>query len=105
MDYVTVVKSTAASEDELKLCHSSDYIAFLKTVNDCDDLEKYYDEQDEYGLGYDCPIIEKIYDFSTLIAGGSLTAARCLMNEQCKVAVNWFGGWHHAQRYFSNILS
>lgn len=99
MEHVNVKKSTPATEDDLKLCHSGSYVDFLKKVSKSDDLDKFYDEQEEYGLGYDCPILDRMFDFASAIAGGSLTAASCLTNKECKVAINWFGGWHHAQRF------
>jgi acetoin utilization deacetylase AcuC-like enzyme len=48
--------------------------------------------------GYDCPLIEGIYRFVETIAGASITAAQVLVNGMARVAINWCGGWHHAQR-------
>ncbi|KAJ3658656.1 hypothetical protein Zmor_010382 [Zophobas morio] len=93
-----IVQSLDATEEELKLFHSSDFIDFMKRINDSDEFEKYEDEQEEFGLGYDCPILDKHYDFVKTLAGGSLTAAKILARGKCHVAINWFGGWHHAQR-------
>jgi histone deacetylase 8 len=95
-----VVQSLDATEDELKLFHSSSYIDFLKSVNDTDDFDENGEEQDEFGLGYDCPLLERTYDFVKTVAGGSLTAAKLLAKSKCEIAINWFGGWHHAQRYY-----
>jgi histone deacetylase 8 len=47
---------------------------------------------------YDCPLIEGIYRFVQAIAGASITAAQVLVNGLARVAINWNGGWHHAQR-------
>ncbi|KAJ8922638.1 hypothetical protein NQ315_007670 [Exocentrus adspersus] len=93
-----VVKSLDATEDELKSFHSSAYIDFLKKVNDLEDFDEFEEEQLEYGLAYDCPILERSYDLVKVIAGGTVSAAKLLAREKCKVAINWFGGWHHAQR-------
>lgn len=38
------------------------------------------------------------------IAGGSLTAASELMSNKTRIAINWCGGWHHAQRFYKNII-
>lgn len=38
-----------------------------------------------------------LFGFSKMMAGGSLTAANELI-AGASVAVNWCGGWHHAQR-------
>lgn len=48
--------------------------------------------------GYDCPLIERIYGFVETIAGASITAAQVLVDGLARVAINWCGGWHHAQR-------
>jgi acetoin utilization deacetylase AcuC-like enzyme len=48
---------------------------------------------------YDCPLIEGIYGFAQTIAGASITAAQALVNGLARVAINWNGGWHHAQRW------
>lgn len=73
----------------------------MKQTNnyDYDDLEEFEDEQEEFGLGYDCPLIERNFDFICTIAGSSLTATKLLTHCDYQVVVNWFGGWHHAQRY------
>jgi len=47
---------------------------------------------------YDCPLIEGIYRFAQTIAGASITAAQVLVDGLARVAINWCGGWHHAQR-------
>jgi len=47
---------------------------------------------------FDCPLIERIYGFVETIAGASITAAQVLVDGLARVAVNWCGGWHHAQR-------
>lgn len=65
---------------------------------DNEDSEEYEEELLEFGLGYDCPLIEKTYDFVKAIGGSSLTAAKWLVENKCNVSINWFGGWHHAQR-------
>ncbi|XP_044255540.1 histone deacetylase 8-like isoform X2 [Tribolium madens] len=97
-DKVLTVQSRDATEDELKLFHSSSYINFLKKVNHLDSYEDYDEEQHEFGLGYDCPILKNNYDFIKTIAGGSITAAKVLCRTDYKIVINWFGGWHHAQR-------
>jgi histone deacetylase 8 len=49
-------------------------------------------------IEYDCPLIEGIYRFAQIIAGASITAAQVLVSGLARVAINWNGGWHHAQR-------
>ena len=49
-------------------------------------------------IGYDCPLFEGIYDYASWMAGASLAAARCLAKGETQVAINWYGGWHHAMK-------
>ena len=32
------------------------------------------------------------------MAGASLAAARCVAKGEAQVAINWYGGWHHAMK-------
>lgn len=48
--------------------------------------------------GYDCPVVEGIFDYAAAVGGATLTAAQCLLDQKCEVAINWAGGWHHAKK-------
>lgn len=48
--------------------------------------------------GYDCPVVEGIFDYAAAVGGATLTAAQCLLDQKCDVAINWAGGWHHAKK-------
>ncbi|XP_026314256.1 histone deacetylase 8-like isoform X2 [Hyposmocoma kahamanoa] len=56
-------------------------------------------QDEEYGIGYDCPPVSNMFELISSIAGGSITAAKCLVMDIADVAINWCGGWHHAQRF------
>ena len=47
---------------------------------------------------FDCPVFEDLYDCVCQVAGGSLTAANCIISNTADIAINWCGGWHHAKR-------
>ena len=49
-------------------------------------------------IGYDCPILENLYDFVSIIAISSINAAKALNSGLVDTCVNFCGGWHHAQR-------
>lgn len=100
--------SRLATDDELRLFHSESYIEFIKKHNagslienedsdDCSDDEEVSEEQLEFGLGYDCPKLPRMYDFVKTIGGGTLTAVDSLL-EGSEIVINWCGGWHHGQR-------
>ena len=86
---VRAVPLTPASVQDLLVFHSKDYIEFLASPVE--------GEEEQYGLGYDCPLLPDLQQWARVVAGGSLTAASHL-NRGARVAINWCGGWHHAQR-------
>jgi len=49
---------------------------------------------------FDCPLFDDLYDCVRHVAGGSLTAANCIISDTADIAINWCGGWHHAKRCF-----
>ena len=44
-------------------------------------------------------MFDDLFSCMSVVAGGTLTAAEMLNKKECNVAINWQGGWHHAQRY------
>ena len=46
---------------------------------------------------YDCPLFEGLSEFVLATAASSLTAAE-VVGRLGGVAINWYGGWHHAHR-------
>lgn len=56
-----------------------------------------------YFAGYDCPPLDGIFDYCSAIGGSTISAARALLNGTVDIAINWFGGWHHAQRCFIQL--
>ncbi|XP_077282936.1 histone deacetylase 8-like [Arctopsyche grandis] len=97
LKYMNIIPSVKATPEDLQLFHSSSFVKCMKESNDLD-LDDVNEEQIEFGLGYDCPPFENIFETILTIAGGSLTAASRLVSEDTKIAINWCGGWHHAQR-------
>uniref|UniRef100_A0A8D9ASA8 Histone deacetylase 8 n=1 Tax=Cacopsylla melanoneura TaxID=428564 RepID=A0A8D9ASA8_9HEMI len=90
---MTVIKSVPATYEELTEFHSSLYIDTIK------DLESQTEEDlEEFGLTGDCPVLDEMYKFISYVGGGSLTAAKGLISGKYNLAINWCGGWHHAQR-------
>lgn len=97
-----------ATDDELRLFHSESYIEFIKnhnagstketeTSDDSSDGDEVSEEQLEFGLGYDCPKLPRMYDFVRTIAGATLSAVESLLGGST-IVINWCGGWHHGQR-------
>ncbi|XP_023226182.1 histone deacetylase 8-like isoform X1 [Centruroides sculpturatus] len=100
LESITILKPCQATEEELKSFHTEEYVEFLKKIEDISDLEKedLLNMCEQFGLDYDCPVVNKHYTMVTWQAGGTLTAARALLNSNCTISVNWEGGWHHAKK-------
>ncbi|BET00655.1 Hypothetical protein NTJ_13473 [Nesidiocoris tenuis] len=93
---MAILKPVPATDEELCTFHSSDYINYLAEIN-----SSYTPDDDvalEFGLGYDCPPLDGVMDYCRTVAGATLTAAKALNTGDVNIAINWFGGWHHAQR-------
>uniref|UniRef100_A0A8D8GRB9 Histone deacetylase n=2 Tax=Culex pipiens TaxID=7175 RepID=A0A8D8GRB9_CULPI len=99
LDKCYTVNPPKCSSSDLLIFHSSDYVECLKrsNQNQVDDLNEVTEELEEFGIAYDCPLIERIYDFVTQVAGSTVAAVDAVLNG-AKFAINWSGGWHHAQR-------
>ncbi|XP_046384410.1 histone deacetylase 8-like [Ischnura elegans] len=96
--FMQVFPVKPASREDLITFHSQSYVDFLIEADEWSDYENREEDQEEYGLGYDCPLFTKVYKFASLVAGGSLTGAQLLVDGDADIAINWCGGWHHAQR-------
>ena len=106
----------------LKTFHSQEYLDHLKELSNEGDEEKVlFDCEEDFGIGkgswieirsleeslsraifycqgYDCPLVEDLFDFCCTVAGASITAAHLININKFKYVINWFGGWHHAKR-------
>ena len=96
---VEILSPALATYEDLISFHDSTFVNYLREMNSAVDEEDDLDEEGEdFGLMYDCPPVKRIYEFVLRTVGASLSAARSLTSGRCGVAINWFGGWHHAQR-------
>ncbi|XP_063541419.1 histone deacetylase 8-like [Cydia strobilella] len=99
LQHVKVVRSKPAVDADLKRFHSDLYLNHLKTFTEIDDEYMTTNEDEELGIGYDCPPVSKMTELVSTLAGGTITAARCLTLGLTKTVLNWCGGWHHANRH------
>ena len=93
---ITFIPPESASAADLLLFHSADYVEALRSAHARS--EDGLLDLAEFGLCDDCAPFEEVWNYSTLIAGGSIVAAKKLMNDSCDIAVHWDGGRHHAHR-------
>uniref|UniRef100_A0A3B1ISE7 Histone deacetylase 8 n=1 Tax=Astyanax mexicanus TaxID=7994 RepID=A0A3B1ISE7_ASTMX len=96
LQYMRVVKPHMASLEEMAVFHTHSYLEHLHQISQNGDNDD--PQSGDFGLGYDCPIVEGIFDYAAAVGGATLTAAQCLLDGKCEVAINWAGGWHHAKK-------
>ncbi|XP_063288312.1 histone deacetylase 8 isoform X2 [Pelobates fuscus] len=96
LKYMRVVKPKVATMEEMAAFHTDSYLQHLRKVSEEGDNDE--PETLEYGLGYDCPITEGIYDYAAAVGGATITAAEQLNEGKTRIAFNWPGGWHHAKK-------
>ncbi|XP_072711154.1 histone deacetylase 8-like [Ciconia boyciana] len=82
--------------------HMDTYLQHLQKVSEEGDND--HPESVEYGLGYDCPATEGIFEYAATIGQSHhhhspvASAPSPLLDGKCKVAINWPGGWHHEKK-------
>ncbi len=77
--------------------HSDEYVDFLSRVTP-ETLEQMSGHGTRFLIGEDCPPFEGVFEFCSISAGGSLSAARRLVAGKADIAINWAGGLHHAKK-------
>ncbi|XP_063705171.1 histone deacetylase 8-like [Culicoides brevitarsis] len=107
---VTVKHPRRIAPSELLDFHSSDYVKYLKSLPTVDSSfnnssflsdtsdAAITDDDLEFGIGYDCPKIDNLLEFCLSLASGTISAAEAILTKEADIAINWCGGWHHAQR-------
>jgi acetoin utilization protein AcuC len=82
-----------AAEEELLLVHSRDYVEAVKKAS----FGKLPEDPALYNLGTeDNPIFSKMHQATSLVVGGTLQAARLVMEGAAVHVLNMAGGLHHA---------
>ena len=90
-DNVEILPVVAATDDELTLVHTADYVDAVRTAGTTlrADLA--------HGLGTaDDPLFAGMHEVTSLVAGATLAAARAVHEGRHEHAVNVAGGLHHA---------
>jgi acetoin utilization protein AcuC len=93
---VQLIPPRLASDDELQLIHTADYIAAVRQAGESGDC---WASVPRYCLGPgDNPIFPQMHEASAQVAGGSLDAAAFVMQGPDRHAFSIAGGLHHAMR-------
>ncbi|MCT2535006.1 acetoin utilization protein AcuC [Aquibacillus koreensis] len=91
-----ILEPRIATEEEIRLIHSSKYIQAVKKAGEGLLPEE---EAISYGLGTeDTPIFPNMHQAAAMLVGGTLTAVDAVMNGQSNHALNLGGGLHHGFR-------
>jgi len=92
---VRLLQPKGAGEEELARVHSHAYIEALARAN----AGEHFPSAFNWGLGFgDNPIFPGVWDWSRIVAGGSLLALEEVAEGRSDVAFHTGGGFHHAHR-------
>ncbi len=94
-----LVAPTPASEDELALWHTHDYIEAVRRLSEGD--SRIQARRYNFGPG-DNPVFPGMYESESLKAGATLQAARMVMAGNVGVAFSFAGGLHHAMASYAS---
>jgi acetoin utilization protein AcuC len=93
LDQIAVDKPNPARVEDLRPCHSLDYLEAISELSAGSPEVPYY----RFGFGSsDNPIFHGMWESSLLYTGASIDAAQALVDGRCRVAINLSGGLHHA---------
>lgn len=94
LDHVAVVAPEVATDGQLEMVHSPEFVAAVRRVS-ADPTT----EEPDRGLGTtDDPAFAGMHEAAARIAGGSFEAASRILDGSALHAVNFGGGMHHANR-------
>ncbi|KRZ86366.1 Histone deacetylase 1, partial [Trichinella sp. T8] len=86
-----VMKTEWASEDDLKVFHTNEYIEAIKVATKTKSKKR--------GGDADCPEFFGVLEYCCAVAGSSLSSARVMNARTSDIIINWNGGMHHAKSY------
>ncbi|HEY3347769.1 MAG TPA: acetoin utilization protein AcuC [Nitrospirota bacterium] len=90
---VSVVEMEPCTRKQAELVHNYVYLDTLANI----DYGYLPENLMKYGMGHgDCPAFKGVYEGSMLSTGGSVQAARLVVEGGARVAFNTSGGLHHA---------
>lgn len=95
--HMQVLRPARATPAVLTRFHTDEYIDFLQHCSP-ETVEALSLNGTRYLQGDDCPGFEGLYEFCTISAGGSVSAAAKLNQGSSDICINWGGGLHHAKK-------
>ncbi|PWN50768.1 hypothetical protein IE53DRAFT_386909 [Violaceomyces palustris] len=92
-----ILRPKRATKEQMTRFHTDEYIEFLSKVTP-ETVAELTSDGTRFLIGEDCPAFDGLFEFCTISAGGSLSAATRLNSGESDVAINWGGGLHHAKK-------
>ncbi|KAI0737848.1 histone deacetylase RPD3 [Daedaleopsis nitida] len=92
-----VLRPKRATAEMMTRFHTDEYVEFLSKVTH-DNARRLTYQGTRFLVGEDNPPFEGVFEFSSISAGGSIAAAKRLMEGEADIAINWAGGLHHAKK-------
>ncbi|CAE6459003.1 unnamed protein product [Rhizoctonia solani] len=92
-----VFRPRRASQLDMTRFHTDEYIDFLGKVSP-ETAEELTGNGTRFLVGEDNPAWDGLFEFCSISAGGSISAAQRLNSGAADIAINWAGGLHHAKK-------
>ncbi|KAK8897175.1 hypothetical protein M9Y10_015109 [Tritrichomonas musculus] len=92
-----VLSPHRATPAEMMQFHTEEYINFLQMATP-ENIQSQPGLYDKFNISEDSPIFDGLFEFCSISAGGSISAAQELNSGRAKIAINWAGGLHHAKK-------
>ncbi|KAF9255973.1 histone deacetylase RPD3 [Marasmius fiardii PR-910] len=92
-----IIKPKRATPEAMTSFHTDEYIHFLNRVTP-ETAEELTYHGTRFLVGDDNPAFEGVFEFCSISAGGSISAANRIASGAADIAINWAGGLHHAKK-------
>lgn len=97
LEKMHVLRPKRATPEVMTAFHTDEYIHFLNRVTP-ETAEELTYHGTRFLMGEDNPAFEGVFEFCSISAGGSISAAQRIASGAADIAINWAGGLHHAKK-------
>lgn len=97
LDKMHVLRPKRATPEVMTAFHTDEYIHFLNRVTP-ETAEELTYHGTRFLMGEDNPAFEGVFEFCSISAGGSISAAQRISSGAADIAIHWAGGLHHAKK-------
>ncbi|KAG8692117.1 histone deacetylase (class I) Clr6 [Ceratobasidium sp. 394] len=97
LQQMDIFRPKRATPLDMTRFHTDEYIDFLNKVTP-ETAEELTGNGTRFLVGEDNPAWDGLFEFCSISAGGSISAAQRLNAGAADIAINWAGGLHHAKK-------